>query len=412
MLNKKNHFLIILLITFLLATSSLFNQEEKEKINLQNKYNSILKDIKGIESLIEETESKKNQNLNQLNSLSAKIDSRKTLIDNINDQIYILDLSINEKKSQCNSMNESIKVLKKDYAKMVYYSYKNMNTTSTISFLLSAETFNQALRRLNYLKSYAKFRENEAKQLKETIAGIELKVEKLEYEKELKKQLLNQEEHQKKILITEKLQKNNLVTKLKSDSEKLNEQISKKNQSALALNNQIQKIIQEEILAAEAKAKEHKKSNSEAAVAFEIKETKLSKDFVNNKGKLPWPVKTGHIVTHFGKHPHPTLDITISNNGVDIRTESGQSTTTIFNGVVVNSFYLPTTQNSIIIKHGEYFTVYSNLKTVTVNLGDHVKTGQKLGIAYTSEDKITKVHLEVWKSTTKLNPELWIKANI
>lgn len=411
MLNKKNYFLFVVLITSLLASNYLYSQSNtKNKVNLQNKYNTILKDIKGIEGLIEKTESKKKHSLNQLNSLSAKIDSRKTLIENINDQIIILDEGIIEKKGQLNSLNEDIKRLKDDYSKMVYYSYKNLNTTSTISFLLSAETFNQALRRFNYLKSYAKFRKIQAEQLKETIGSIELKVEKLEYEKELKKQLLNEEEHQKKVLVTEKLQKNNLVSKLKNDSKSLKKQITHKNKSALALNNQIQKIIQKEILAAERKTKKYKESNSKESVAFVKKEIKLSKDFVKNKGKLPWPVKKGHIVEHFGKHPHPTLEnVIISNNGVEIRTDKAQYATSIFDGVVVNSFYLPTTQNSIIVKHGEYFTVYSNLKTVIVNLGDQVKTGQKLGIAYTSEENITKIHLEVWKSTTKLNPEYWIK---
>lgn len=404
------HKLQILFFTLFIVMSNnaLFSQA---KANLQKKYNSILKDIKGIESLIEETENKKIQSLSQLNSLSAKINSRKTLIGNISEQIIVLDKSINNKKTQVNSLNSDIDKLKDDYAKMVYYSYKNLNTTSTISFLLSAETFNQALRRLNYLKYYAKGRQIQAEHLKETIAGIEVKVQKLEYEKELKQKLLNEEEQQRKILVTEKLQKDNLVVKLQNDSQKLKDQIAKKNQSALVLNNQIQKMIKEEILAAETKAKKHKEKNSAEAAEFEKKEIKLSSDFASNKGKLPWPVSTGHIIERFGKHPHPTLsNVTISNNGIDIRTENGQYALAIFDGVVVNSFYLPTTQNSIIVKHGEYFTVYSNLKTVIVNLGDQVKIGQKLGLAYTATDNTSKVHLEVWKSTTKLNPEVWIKA--
>ncbi len=143
------------------------------------------------------------------------------------------------------------------------------------------------------------------------------------------------------------------------------------------------------------------------------KETALSKDFVSNKGKLPWPVSKGHIVERFGKQKHPTQPkLVINNNGIDIRTENGEGVLSIFTGVVVNSFFLPTTQNTLIIKHGEYFTVYSNLKSITVNLGDQVKTGSKIGVAYTSKDQVAKVHLEVWKSTTKLNPEIWIKGNL
>lgn len=403
----------ILLLLTLISLSPINSFAQKDKGTLQKKYNNILKDIEGIEDLIEETEEKKTKSLNQLQSLSAKINSRETLISNISEQIEDLTETIDENKAVCTAMNDDIDELKEDYAKMVYHSYKNLNTTSTISFLLSSESFNQAMRRLNYLKSYAKNRQNSALQIKETIESIEAKVEKLELEKAQKEQLLLEEEHQKTILVTEKLQKNNLITKLKVNSSSLKKQVSQKNKSALALNNQIQKIIQEEILLAEAKAKKRAEKSSAEAEAFAKKETKLSKDFVNNKGKLPWPVNIGHIIEHFGKHPHPTLPkVTVSNNGIDIRTEAGESAKTIFGGVVVNSFYLPTTQNSLIIKHGEYFTVYSNLKTISVNLGDQLKTGDKIGIAYTDEDKITKMHLEVWKSTTKLNPEEWIKSSI
>jgi septal ring factor EnvC (AmiA/AmiB activator) len=405
----KNIWFVFVLIILIPATSF----AQKDKGTLQKKYNNILKDIESIEDLIEETEDKKTKSLNQLQSLSAKIDSRETLIVNISEQILDLGETIEENKAVCKSMNKDIDVLKEDYAKMVYHSYKNLNTTSTITFLLSSESFNQAMRRLNYLKSYAKNRQNSALQIKETIQSIESKVVKLEFKKAKKEELLLEEEHQKRILITEKIQKNNLITKLKVNSSSLQKQVSKKNNSALALNNQIQKIIQEEILLAEAKAKKRAETNSVAAEEFVKKETKLSKDFVNNKGKLPWPVNIGHIVEHFGKHPHPTLPkVTVSNNGINIRTETGESAKTIFSGVVVNSFYLPTTQNSLIIKHGEFFTVYSNLKTISVNLGDQLKTGDKIGAAYTDEDNVTKMHLEVWKSITKLNPEEWIKKTL
>lgn len=408
---KKLHIVLLLCTTFLWSGSSF---AQKDKGSLQKKYNTILSDIKNIESLIEETESQKNKSINQLQSLTAKIDSRETLITNISDQIIVLDENIVKKKEITKSMELDIEALKADYAKMIYHSYKNLNTTSLISFLLSSETFNQAIRRLNYLKSYARYRQTQATTIRETIKGIKSKVEKLQAEKAEKERLLLEEEHQKTVLVTEKQQKDNLVTKLKGDSENLKDQIKLKNNAALALNNQIQKIIQEEILAAEAKAKKEAAKNTAAGDAYASKEISLSKDFVNNKGKLPWPVITGHIVEKFGTHPHPTLTkVIVNNNGIDIRTDASQNVLTVFEGVVVNSFYLPTTQNTIIIKHGEYFTVYSNLKTISVNLGDKVSTNQKIGVAYTSaEEKVTTVHLEIWKSTTKLDPQLWIKSTI
>ncbi|MGB0884854.1 MAG: murein hydrolase activator EnvC family protein [Chitinophagales bacterium] len=403
--------IILLFATFLLLPNLFASPKDNDKVSLQKKYKNILSDIKGIENLIEETESKKNQNLNQLQSLNAKIGSRLTLIGNINEQIGVLEENIQQKKIITKSMEKDIEALKDDYAKMIYHSYKNLNTTSLISFLLSSETFNQAIRRMNYLKSYAKYRQNQALLIRETISGIKSKVEKLEAEKAEKERLLLEEEHQKEVLETEKLQKDNLVTRLKGDSKKLKSQIKQKNKSAIALNNQIQKIIQEEILAAEAKAKKQAEKGTAAGDAYVSKEIKLSKDFVNNKGKLPWPILKGHIVEKFGTHPHPSLPkVTINNNGVDIRSNE-KDVKSVFEGIIVNSFYLPTTQNTLIIKHGEYFSVYSNLESISVNLGDKVKTGQKIGEAYTSaEDNITKVHLEIWKSTSKLNPESWITS--
>ena len=409
MQGNKIKYTLILLVLIILVPKNSFAQKDKK--SLQNKYNTILKDIKGIENLIEETETRKTKSLHQLRSLSAKINSRETLIGNINDQIGILDETIAEKRSTHKKMNLEIEVLKDNYSKMIYHSYKNLNTMSLISFLLSSDTFNQALRRLNYLKSYAITRQSQALELKEKISVIEKRVEKLEAEKIEKESLLIEEQHQKSVLITEKSQKNNLVTKLKDASESLKEQIDKKNSSASALNNQIQRIIREEIIFAQKKAKEEAAKNSVKAAETVKKESKLSKDFVNNKGRLPWPV-TGHIVEHFGTQSHPTLTkVSINNNGIDIRTEKGRSANAIFTGVVVNSFYLPTTQNTIILKHGEYFTVYSNLITISVNLVDEIKTGQPIGKAYTSEDNITKVHLEIWKSINKLDPEMWIKVS-
>ncbi len=137
-------------------------------------------------------------------------------------------------------------------------------------------------------------------------------------------------------------------------------------------------------------------------------EKQLSKDFINNLGKLPWPVTKGFIVSKFGKHEHESLkNVYTNNNGIDIKTEAGTDVRAVFSGTVVNSFYLPATQNSVIVKHGEYFSVYSNLKSVSVKAGEKIATKQSIGLAYTQDD-LTKVHLEIWKGMEKTNPELWL----
>lgn len=408
----KHYFQYIFFVFLMLFVFQNKMYAQKDKVSLQKKYNTILTDIKGIENLIEQNESQKKKSINQLQSLNAKINSRENLIGNISAQIAAIDKNINKNKQITQSMENDIEALKKDYAQMIYHSYKNLNTSSTLSFLLASESFNQAIRRLNYLRSYAKYRKNQAAVIKETIAGIKVKVERLEEEKAEKEKLLEEEELQKNTLVTEKIEKNTLVSKLKGDSKSLKSQVKEKNNAAEDLNNQIQKIIQEEIRAAEAKAKREAAKNTAAGDAYVKKELNLSKDFVSNKGKLPWPVEKGHIIEKFGTHAHPTLSkVTVDNNGIDIRTEANQAVRSIFEGEVVNTFYLPTNQNTIIIKHGEYFTVYSRLKSISVDIGDKVSTNQKLGVAYTSAtEKITTVHLEIWKSINKLNPQDWIKS--
>lgn len=396
---------ILTLTVILLLQGNIFAQN---KSSLQKKYSTILKDIKGIENLIKKTETQKKQSLYQLQSLNAKISSRETLIENINQQIKVIDKSIDKNKGIIQSMQKDIEKLKKDYAQMVYHSYKNIGATSLLSFLLSSDSFNQAIHRLNYLRSYARFRKKQAKLIKETINGIEEKVVKLETTKAEKQRLLAEERNQRAVLIDEKEEKDTLVKKLNTDSSNLKKKAAQKNKAAKELNNQIQKIIKREIKATQAKAKQQAKENAAEAKATASKEIKLSKDFVSNKGKLPWPV-SGHIVERFGTHRHPTIpSIKVNNNGIDIRTKANEAVKAIFEGVVVNSFYLPTTHNTLIIKHGEYFTVYSNLASINVAVGDKISTKQKIGVAYTDSNKRAEAHLEVWKSTTKLNPEDWI----
>ena len=216
---------------------------------------------------------------------------------------------------------------------------------------------------------------------------------------------------QRKALEEEKLAKNQLIAKLQDDEDKLKQQVDEKNKAAQALNSQIQKIIEEEIKLAKEKAAKAAAAKGEKVaegLALTPEEKQLSKDFIYNMGKLPWPVSKGFIISKFGKHEHESVkNVFTNNNGVDIKTEENSAVRAVFNGTVVNSFFLPSTQNSVIVKHGEYYSVYSNLKTVEVLPGQKLDTKQIIGVAYTDND-LTKVHLEIWKGMEKTNPELWL----
>jgi septal ring factor EnvC (AmiA/AmiB activator) len=348
----------------------------------------------------------------QLKSINSKIETRQRLINNIYSQLKVIDENILSKQAVITSLELDIARLKEDYANMVLSAYKNkFNSTSALSFLFASESFNQAIQRFTYMRSYGKTRENQAELIEQTIADLNDKISKLEEEKAEKEAFLAEEKMQRKALEEEKLAKNQLIAKLQDDEDKLKQQVDEKNKAAQALNSQIQKIIEEEIKLAKEKAAKAAAAKGEKVaegLALTPEEKQLSKDFIYNMGKLPWPVSKGFIISKFGKHEHESVkNVFTNNNGVDIKTEENSAVRAVFNGTVVNSFFLPSTQNSVIVKHGEYYSVYSNLKTVEVLPGQKLDTKQIIGVAYTDDD-LTKVHLEIWKGMEKTNPELWL----
>jgi septal ring factor EnvC (AmiA/AmiB activator) len=407
-LNKLK--LIILFSILSVGLQPILAQSNK-KTNLQTQYQKIQEEIKKIETLIASTKTEKINSLNQLQSIESKINARLNLIDNIDTQIDYLKQSLSEKQNVINTLKMDIERLKEDYAQMVLNTYKTKYSTNPLNFLFSSESFNQAIQRFTYLRSYAQTRENQSKLINQTIQDLNMKIEKLEVEKREKESFLNEEIKQRSVLENEKSQKNELIAQLLGDEVNFKKQIDAKNKAAKDLNNQIQKIIEDEIKLANEKAKQKAIAKGEkptAGLALTPDEKQLSKDFINNLGKLPWPVTKGFVVSKFGKHQHESLkDVYTNNNGIDIKTEAGAEVRAVFSGAVVNSFYLTATQNSVIIKHGEYFSVYSNLKSVSVKAGEKISTKQMLGYAYTQDD-LTKVHLEIWKGMEKTNPELWL----
>ena len=404
--SKKIFFLAAFLLMALTVTA-----QSNKKDKLQNQYKKIQEEIKKIESLISSTQSEKTNSLQQLNSISSKISVRENLINNIASQIDFLENSIIEKQNVIISLEKDIKRLKADYALMVQNTYSNKYKTNPLNFLFAAESFNQMMQRFAYLRTYAKTRQNQSTLINKTIDDLNNKIAKLEEDKLEKSKFLSEEEKQKQELEKEKQLKNNLIAKLQKDEGDLLKQIKEKNKAAQALNKEIEKIIAEEIRIAKEKAAKEAKAKGgtvSKGLALTPEEKQLSNDFISNRGKLPWPVSKGFIISQFGNHEHPTIkNVYTNNNGIDIKTEQDAIVRVIFGGTVVNSFYLDASQNSVIIKHGEYYSVYSNLKTVNVSAGDKVSTKQSLGIVST-QDGVSKVHLEIWKGTEKTNPELWL----
>ena len=416
--------LLLALLLFAYAGNAQPNTKQKKE-QLQQQMKKLQDEIKNIEAAIKNTSAKKEKGMSEILSLQAKIRSRERLIGNMNNQIEDLAETITETESDIDNKGKQVEKMKTDYAEMLRKTYQNTTLQNQAAFILSSASFFDAIRRYNYLLKVAEARRNQAKDLQKAIGELEQKKDDLEVNKNKKVNLLHQQTTQKTELEKEKQDKDAAVAQLSEKEKKLNRAVNEKNKAAQKLNNKIQSIIEEEIRAAKKKAEDEAKKRKTTTTSVVVnkktnetmpltpEEQALSKSFSGNKGKLPWPVERGHIVGQFGKHEHPALKgVMVENNGVDIKTTPGSDARAVLEGTVVSVFYLPTTQNCIIIKHGEYFTVYSNIETVGVKNGQSISTKQSIGKLHTDKaEDLTKVHLEIWKGKDKMDPELWLAGN-
>lgn len=408
-------FLVLLSFTSLLAFPQGSLKQKKDQ--LQTQMEKLQNEIKLIEAAIKKTSDKKQKGLSEILSLQAKIRSREKLIKNINDQIGDLDQTIGQTSDEISAQNAQVEKMKADYANMLRKSYENLTLRNEVVFVLSSTSFFEGLRRYNYLLTIAEYRRNQAKAIQESINKLQDRKNDLQQTKDEKVGLLQKQSNQKSVLEKEKSEKNTAVNQLQEKEKKLRKQVEAKNAAARKLNDRIQAIIEEEIRLARKKAEEEAKKKAAngtvvkpGAMPMTPEEQALSKDFAGNIGKLPWPVLRGHIISQFGKHEHPALKgVMIENNGVDIKTENGADARSVFSGTVVSVFSLPTTHYCVIVKHGEYFTVYSNLESVAVKSGQAVTIKQTIGKLFTDKgEDLTKVHIEIWKGKEKMDPELWL----
>ncbi len=424
-LNFKGHcripFLVLIFCLAAIISTAQTNTKQKKE-QLQQQMKRLQDEIKTIEAALKTNNAKKEKSLSEILSLQAKIKSRENLIGNISNQIGNLNETIDKTEEEISFQSVEVGKMKNDYARMLLNSYENIALQNQTAFLLSSTSFYNALHRYNYLLKIAEYRRGQAKDIQVLINGLKQKKENLQENKEQKETLLVKQTAQKEELESEKKEKDNAVAQLLEKEKKLHKAQDEKNKAAAKLNGRIQAIIEDEIRQARKKAEEQAKKSSGTTKSVPIKkgtdetmpltpaEQALSKDFSNNHGKLPWPVERGHIISQFGKHEHPLLKhVMVENNGVDIKTEAGSDARTVFGGTVVSVFYLPTTQNCVIVKHGEFFTVYSNIETVSVKPNQAISTKQSLGKLHTDKgEDLTKVHIEIWRGKDKMDPEMWL----
>lgn len=381
-------------------------QAQNKKAKLQEDKHKIEEEIKYNTQLLEETKKTKSNTLNQLVILKKKISKREALINTISEEVKATDQQIQLNNEILQDLKKDLKNLKDEYARMIYYAYKNKNSFNRLMFIFAAKDFNQAYRRIKYFQQYTSYRKTQADLIVKTQDEINATIAKLETFKKEKIDLLTSLQDERNKLNDERGQVNSVYSALNKKEKELLTTIREKEKAAKRLQKEIEKIIAEEIKLASEKSG----TTSTGTFALTPAEMKLSSDFESNHGGLPWPVEKGIISNSFGEHPHPVLkQVKTKNNGIDILTDENTEARAIFGGEVTRVMSIPNYNYVVMIRHGEYLSVYSNLLEVYVTKGESVKTKQPVGKIYTDKKEAkTELHFELWKGKTLLNPESWL----
>lgn len=400
-LHKKiSLFLIINLIASIILSLNAQNQKIKE---LENKRMQLKKEIQQINSLLIDNNKITKTAYGDLENISIKINRNQDLIIITNQQINLLTNQIIKNEDQVAELNIIVEKAKDDYSKMVFNSYKSRLKESKLMFLLSSENFLQALKRTQYMNQYSVNRRNYANSIISNIKEIELINDTIIKNIGKKEDLLNQNQIEKKKLSDEKSKQSNLINGLKRKEKAYRNQIDKKQKLSKQLDVEIDRLIKEAI-------KESNKNTEENVFRLTPEAKALAKNFLSNKGNLPWPVERGVIIQKFGLQPHPVVRTTkIQSNGIVIATTKNASVRTVFNGTVLSVLKFKSSNLTVLIRHGDYITAYKNLSKVYVEKGQNVNALQIIGNTFdNNEDSKTTLQFSIFKNTTPLDPYLWI----
>ncbi|MCK3686114.1 peptidoglycan DD-metalloendopeptidase family protein [Maribellus sp. YY47] len=370
---------------------------------LQKQKENAAKEIEYTTRLLQEAQKNEKSSLTKLNLLNSKIRQRNNLIAAINGEIRLYDEFISNNIISIDLLGDDLKKLKDEYAEMIRLAYKNRHSGDVLLFMLSADNFNQAYRRLLYTRRYSDYRQNQVETISSVQEVLNESIKKLEERKAAKQQLVGQTQQERQQLSKEQGQQNQELQQLKDQKRSLEKRLQEQRKIEEQLEREIQRIIEEEA----------KKGRDAGVSGFALTpEQKLIGDnFEQNKLRLPWPVERGIIVEHFGIHQHPVLtNVQVRNNGVNIATEAGSKVRAVFNGEVTRVFGISGGNTAVIIRHGSYLSVYSNLREVVVKKGDKVTTKQVIGTVFTdyNDDNKTILKFQIWHESQKMNPEDWI----
>lgn len=394
---------LILILTILALHTASFAQNISQK---ENQRKEIEKEIASIDKQISATTAKKKESVNTLILTQKKIEVRKSLINEIDIQIKEYDNEIYLKNKELSRLQLRLDTLRKYHERLVLSAYKHRDNKVLLMYILASENLNQGLRRWQYLKNISESISEQATQIKLTEASIKEEKEKIQALRTESQKAKKERTDEYNALTEEEKKVNKMIKSLSAQEKQMKQTLKQKRKEVEKLNKEIEKILAEAIKQAEKEKKTQQEKGGETTIDF-----RLTGKFADNKGKLPWPVNNGVIIEKFGQNFHPVFkNIQMPfNNGINISSIKGSEANVIFDGVVKQILIMPGYNQCVLVQHGEYFTFYCKLERVYVKNGDKIKAGDKIGSIQTNSSGNAEIHFQLWKGTTKQNPELWLK---
>ncbi|WP_377610025.1 MULTISPECIES: murein hydrolase activator EnvC family protein [Olivibacter] len=398
---------------------------------LKKQREALTREIELLNQTLRSTSKDKSLSLKQVNALNAQINLRVKKIKTINSEVNLIESQIAKNTNTIRSLQNELAKLKKGYASMVQFAFRNSSAYNKLMFIFASNDFNQAYKRLKYLQQFSDSRKKQAKEIEETQKSIEQKIAELASNKKEKVVLLSDQEKEKQALDGQKSVKSKVLNDLTKKEKEYKQELNKKQQEDARLARAIQAAIRREIEEARRRAEEEerrraaelakKNPNAKApeptarktdkeALLSTPEAAKLAADFTGNRGRLPWPVASGSVTQGYGQYTYGK-GVKVNSNGLTIRTAAGAAVRAVFDGVVTSIVQLQN-QYTVIIRHGNYFTVYQNMKTVSVSRNQKVSVKQTIGtVAVDATEGTSDLHFELWQGTSPINPSSWLAGN-
>ena len=396
---KSVSFIVIILFSFVYLA---FSQESAEK--LRKSRDNALRDIEYANKLLSETQGKTKESLNEINVINHRLNKRKEVVLSIEMEVTILNSVMERNNDSALIIHNQIERLRKIYGQLIFTLYKNRGSNYRLMYFLASENMSQLYKRIRIIKIYNRYLRNRRFMMESLKSELLKKNQELLALRNEKDKLLYAAKKEQELITREISNKKKLVSQLKKKQKEIEAEIKEKQKTAHRLENELKRLIDEE----------RKKMKSAGIKDFLTPEEKIiSSDFEKNAGRLPWPTQHGIITGKYGEHAHPDYkSVIIRNDGVYISTSNGENARAIFKGVVSRVFAIPGENYTVIIKHGEYYTLYHNLFNVTVKAGQTVNTKDIIGTISTNGiTKETVLYFQVWQETEKRDPELWLAHN-